>query len=45
MRSPTLRRPMFAALDDEACWDLLARNHVGRLAFFNHGVVDIEQVN
>jgi nitroimidazol reductase NimA-like FMN-containing flavoprotein (pyridoxamine 5'-phosphate oxidase superfamily) len=36
---------VFSALDEVACWDLLARNHVGRLAFFNHGVVDIEPVN
>lgn len=40
-----LRKPVFAALSTEECWEVLGRNHVGRLAFFNHGVVDIEPVH
>lgn len=40
-----LRKPVFAALSADECWALLGRNHVGRLAFFNHGVVDIEPVH
>ena len=38
-------KPRFAALTDDECTALLARNHVGRVAFFNHGVVDIEPVH
>lgn len=45
MPSPTIRRAVFSALDEAEAWEVLARNHVGRLAFFNHGVVDIEPVN
>jgi len=38
-------KPRFAALTDDECTALLVRNHVGRVAFFNHGVVDIEPVH
>lgn len=40
-----LRKPVFAALSTDECWTLLSRNHVGRLAFVNQGVVDIEPVH
>jgi nitroimidazol reductase NimA-like FMN-containing flavoprotein (pyridoxamine 5'-phosphate oxidase superfamily) len=40
-----LRKPVFAALSTDECWALLGRNHVGRLAFVNQGVVDIEPVH
>lgn len=39
------RKPVFAALTADQCHTLLARNHVGRVAFFNHGYVDIEPVH
>lgn len=39
------RKPVFAALSADECWTVLDRNHVGRLAFFNHGIVDIEPVH
>lgn len=39
------RKPVFLALTDEECRAVLGRNHVGRLAFINHGVVDIEPVH
>ena len=45
MPTPKPRKPVFAALSTDECWALLGRNHVGRLAFFNHGVVDIEPVH
>lgn len=45
MPSPTVRSPVFSALDDAESWELLRRCHLGRVAFFNHGVVDIEPVN
>jgi len=45
MPSATMRRPAFTTLTHAECWKLLGRLHVGRLAFFNHGVVDIEPVN
>lgn len=38
-------KPMFTALSEDSCRQLLARNHVGRIAFFNHGYVDIEPVH
>lgn len=38
-------KPKFAALTDDECEAVLARNHIGRLAFLNHGVVDIEPVH
>lgn len=37
--------PVFSALSESEAWDLLKSNHIGRIAFFNHGVVDIEPVN
>lgn len=45
MPSSAVRRAVFSVLDDTEAWALLARNHVGRVAFFNHGVVDIEPIN
>ena len=39
------RKPVFSALSDDECRAVLDRNHVGRLAFLNHGVVDIEPVH
>lgn len=39
------RKPKFAALTEDECKAVLARNHIGRLAFFNHGIVDIEPVH
>jgi uncharacterized protein len=45
MPTPQPRQPVFAALSDDECWALLTRNHVGRLAFFNDKVVDIEPVH
>jgi nitroimidazol reductase NimA-like FMN-containing flavoprotein (pyridoxamine 5'-phosphate oxidase superfamily) len=37
--------PVFSALTDRECRELLSRNHVGRLAFVNAGRVDIEPVS
>lgn len=42
---PTRIGPKFSLLSESAAQALLSRNHVGRLAFLNHGVVDIEPVN
>jgi uncharacterized protein len=36
---------VFRDLGDKAGWALLERNHLGRIAFFNHGVVDMEPVS
>jgi uncharacterized protein len=36
--------PQFFILTADDCADVLRRNHVGRLAFLNEGVVDIEPV-
>lgn len=38
-------KPKFAALTDDECRVVLGRNHLGRLAFLNHTVVDIEPVH
>jgi uncharacterized protein len=40
-----MSKPKFAALTEKECKEVLARNHLGRLAFSNHGVVDIEPVH
>jgi nitroimidazol reductase NimA-like FMN-containing flavoprotein (pyridoxamine 5'-phosphate oxidase superfamily) len=45
MPSRTTRQPRFTVLTPEECRALIGRNHVGRIAFFNHGVVDIEPVH
>ncbi len=37
--------PVFTALTDDECRAVLARNHVGRVAFLNERVVDIEPVH
>ena len=39
------RTPRFAMLSAEQCWAVLGRNHVGRIAFLNEGLVDIEPVS
>jgi hypothetical protein len=36
------RMPRFSALTAEDCYDVLARSHVGRLAFITEGFIDIE---
>ncbi len=45
MSHHTTQAPKFGELTDAQCWELLSRNHVGRLGFFNHGSVDIEPVH
>jgi nitroimidazol reductase NimA-like FMN-containing flavoprotein (pyridoxamine 5'-phosphate oxidase superfamily) len=45
MPSRVARHPVFSALTLEDCWALLQRNHVGRIAFLGHGMVDIEPVH
>ena len=40
-----VRKPVFTALTDQECRAVLSRNHVGRVAFLNDGVVDIEPVH
>lgn len=37
--------PEFTVLTTDECWSVLERNHVGRIAFLNQGVVDIEPVH
>ena len=37
--------PVFRELDDDECVALLARNHVGRIAFSYHDHVDIEPIH
>jgi len=41
----TLLRPTFKELDPAACHALLARNHVGRLAFAHGALVDVQPVH
>lgn len=36
------QKPVFLVLTDDDCDGVLARNHVGRLAFLREGIVDIE---
>jgi nitroimidazol reductase NimA-like FMN-containing flavoprotein (pyridoxamine 5'-phosphate oxidase superfamily) len=38
------KKPIFGALTDDECRDLLSRNHVGRLAFVRGNHVDIQPV-
>ena len=38
-------KPVFSALSDNEAWEVLARNHLGRLAFMNANRVDIEPVS
>jgi nitroimidazol reductase NimA-like FMN-containing flavoprotein (pyridoxamine 5'-phosphate oxidase superfamily) len=45
MPSPSTRKPVFTALTTKECQAVLARNHIGRLAFLNEGQVDIEPVH
>ncbi|HEY6827154.1 MAG TPA: pyridoxamine 5'-phosphate oxidase family protein [Gemmatimonadaceae bacterium] len=45
MPRKTPAKPRFAALTNDECATVLARNHIGRIAFLNHGVVDIEPVH
>lgn len=45
MSTQDVGRPAFADLTPTQAWELLRRNHVGRLAFFNHGFVDMEPVH
>ena len=45
MPSRKARKPLFAALTVDECGEVLGRNHVGRLAFLNEGIVDIEPVH
>lgn len=45
MSTRKARKPVFSALTDDECRVVLRRNHVGRLGFLNHGVVDIEPVH
>jgi nitroimidazol reductase NimA-like FMN-containing flavoprotein (pyridoxamine 5'-phosphate oxidase superfamily) len=40
-----LNAPVFRELDREECEALLARNHVGRIAFSYHDHVDIEPIH
>jgi nitroimidazol reductase NimA-like FMN-containing flavoprotein (pyridoxamine 5'-phosphate oxidase superfamily) len=42
---PSARRPIIRALSQHACLALLARNHVGRLAFALHDRVDIQPLH
>jgi hypothetical protein len=37
--------PEFTVLTTDECWSVLEQNHVGRIAFLNQGVVDIEPVH
>lgn len=39
------RQPVFTALTPDECQTVLARNHVGRLAFVTKNMVDIEPVH
>ena len=39
------RKPVFTALTDEESGAVLSRNHIGRVAFLNDAVVDIEPVS
>jgi hypothetical protein len=41
----TATKPVFARLTARECNALLRRNHVGRIAFLNDGLVDIEPVH
>ena len=43
--APPAPQPSFLALDDASCEQLLARNHVARLAFSFHDRVDIEPIH
>jgi len=40
-----VRKPVFTALSDDECRAVLSRNHIGRVAFLNDAVVDIEPVS
>ena len=40
-----VRTPRFGILSAEQCLAVLGRNHVGRIAFVNEGLVDIEPVS
>lgn len=42
---PTTQRPMFRDLDATETRELLARNHVGRIAYSFHNRVDIEPIS
>ncbi len=42
---PTITKPTFGRLTPEESHALLARNHVGRIAFSLHDRVDIEPIN
>jgi nitroimidazol reductase NimA-like FMN-containing flavoprotein (pyridoxamine 5'-phosphate oxidase superfamily) len=37
--------PVFSALTVDECWAMLTRNNVGRIAFINDGIADIEPVH
>ena len=39
------KTPTFSALTPDECWTVLSSNHVGRLAFVNEKLVDIEPVS
>lgn len=39
------KTPIFSALTSSECWTVLSTHHVGRLAFLNEKLVDIEPVN
>ena len=45
MKTRRTRKPVFARLTAAESKALLRRNHVGRIAFVNQGVVDIEPVH
>jgi nitroimidazol reductase NimA-like FMN-containing flavoprotein (pyridoxamine 5'-phosphate oxidase superfamily) len=44
-RTKTRPRATFAALDDAACAALLARRHIGRIAYSFHDRVDVEPIS
>ncbi len=39
------KTPLFSTLSPKECWAVLSAHHVGRLAFVNEKLVDIEPVN
>lgn len=45
MSTREVSKPAFAVLSETECRDLLAKHHIGRLAFMNASRVDIEPVN
>jgi nitroimidazol reductase NimA-like FMN-containing flavoprotein (pyridoxamine 5'-phosphate oxidase superfamily) len=45
MPAAKTKTPTFSSLTEDECWTVLSSNHVGRLAFNNEKLVDIEPVS